>query len=273
MRRVALLVALAALLIGCADDGPQALLDRAPDALERAGTARFTMTVSSTGAVRDAFSADGAQDLRTGALRMSVHTGEGEPEAETLLVDNQLYVRSELSALFGLEAGTWVRFDLEAAAADSGLATSEELLSSNAGPVALLQQLRGAAEDVQSLGRDEVRGVTTTRLQVTVVTARAIDQAPAEVREQLRAYAEATGLPDRYPLEVWIDRDALPRRIRTVLDATDGGRTVTQQVELELFDYGAPVDLDAPPPDRVVELQQLIDQLAERERAEVEGTP
>lgn len=266
MRRYALLAAVAVLLWGCADDSPQALLDRAPAALERAGTARFSMEVATTGGQADTFTAEGAQDLRTGALRMSVDVGAGQPEAETLLVDNQLYVRSGLTRLFGLDPDTWIRFDLEEAAQQSGFA-SEELLSANAGPVALLQQLRGAAQDVQSLGPDEVRGVATTRLQITVVTDRAIDQAPEEVREQLRAYARATGLPDRYPMEVWLDRDGLPRRLRTVLDSTDGGRTVTQQVVLELYDYGDDVDLTPPDPDRVVDLQDLIEQLDELERA------
>ena len=92
------------------------------------------------------------------------------------------------------------------------------MLAGNTGPAALLAQLEGATEEAEELDGEEVRGVATRRFRVTVSTTAALEQAPAEVREQLRTYAEATGLPETYPMELWISDDGLVRRIRTVLD-------------------------------------------------------
>jgi hypothetical protein len=81
------------------------------------------------------------------------------------------------------------------------------------------------------------------------------------VREQLRAYAEASGLPESYPMELWIGDDGLVRRIRTVLDVPgqagqeDG---VTQQTTLELFDFGVNVDLDPPLPEETVDFRDVV---------------
>ncbi|MEX1178894.1 MAG: hypothetical protein WEB09_10565 [Nitriliruptor sp.] len=277
-RHLAVLVAaLVVGLTGCGGPDAQALLDGANEALEAAGTSKFEMTVEAAGDPTGRFSAEGAQDLATGALRMEIDLGDTSSSTETLLLGDEMFARSPLFAIFTGDESTWVRVDLAATAEAEGL-DAETLLGGQTGPAALLGQLEGASGDLEELGSEEVRGVETTHLRVTIDTGAAIEQADPQIREQLRTYSEASGLPDSYPMELWIDGDGLVRRIRTLLDVPDaqagdseaGG--VTQQTTLELFDFGVQVDLDRPLPEQTVELSELIAELEELERIEGEIT-
>ncbi len=269
-----LLLSVAVLLAGCRGDDPAALVAGAADALADAGTARFEMSVVAAGPAGDQFRAEGAQDLATGGLEMRIDLGDDGPTTKTLLLGSDVFVRSPLFELFTGDPTTWVRVDLSEAAADQGL-DADLLLEGNTGPAALLAQLDGASGDLERLGAEDVRGVTTTHLRATIDTDAAIEQAPPETREQLRAYAAATGLPATYPMELWIDEDGLVRRLRTVLDVPlgpggpgdegdAGGRedAITQETVLELFDFGVSVDLRAPDPAETVDLTDLMAELA-----------
>lgn len=276
MRRAsAALVAAALVLVGCQGTDPVDRVGGAAQALTDAGTARFEMTVRAAGQGEE-FRADGAQDLATGALQMRLDLGADGPLTETLLLGTDVYVRSPLFELFTGDPETWVRVDLAAQASEQGI-DEQLLLEGNTGPAALLAQLDGASQDVERLGGDTVRGVDTDHLRVTIDTAAAIEQAPPETRAQLRTYAEAVGLPARYPMDLWIDADGLVRRIRTVLDVPTGpggegdagerADALTQETVLELFDFGVSVDLRAPDDEQVVDLADLLRDLADLEAA------
>jgi hypothetical protein len=270
-RRLPLPAALLGLLLvlsACGSPGPEELLDRAPDALEEAGSSRFEMRVTAVGdGVDSSYSASGEQDLDAGTMRMEADLGLDASTTETLALGDVMYLRSPMFALFTGDEGTWVRVDLEESGRAAGL-DMEALVEGNTGPAALLQQLRGAADDVDELGSEEIRGVDTTHLRVIVDTERAIEDSPPEVREQLRSYAEASGLPSAYPMEVWIDDDGLPRRLSTIVDIEDETMgTVTQQTVLELYDFGVNVRIDEPAEDEVVELRDLMEELAALEES------
>jgi hypothetical protein len=282
-RLLALVATLAVTLTACGGPDPEELVSGAAQALEDAGTASFEMRVVTAGQGDTDVVAAGAQDLTSGALRMDLDLGDEGHRTETLLFGTNVYLRSPLFELFTGDTATWVRVDLTDQAEDQGL-DADALLDGNTGPAALLAQLDGAAGDPEELGREEVRGTDTTHLRVTIDTGAAIEQSSPETREQLRAYAEATGLPETYPLELWVDDDGLVRRIRSVLDvpagpegtgtgqdAGDDPSGLTQETTLELFDFGVSVDLDAPTEDETVDLAELIADLEALEAADTAG--
>lgn len=260
--RLGLLLLVVLLAGACSAESPGDLLDRAPEALEEAGTSRFVMRVTAIGEGIDSrFEAVGEQDLPAGTLRMETDLGLDATDTETLVVDETIYLRSPLFEMFTGDADGWIGLDLEAAGRSAGL-DLDQLVEGNTGPAALVQQLRGAAGDIEELDDDEVRGIDTRHLRVTVDTDRAIEQSPPEVREQLRTFAETSGLPGQYPMEVWIDEDALVRRISTVVEVEDeAAGPVTQQTTLELFDFGVPVDIARPDRDRVTDMGELLEDL------------
>lgn len=267
-RLTSLLLALAFAATACGGSpDPQELLDGASERLEEAGTSRFDMAVEASGTEVGQFAAEGEQDLATGALRMTIDLGEAAPPTETLLITDEVFVRGALFAIFTGDESVWVRVDLDETTAGAGL-DSEALVGGQTGPAALLAQLDGAAGDTEELGTEEVRGVETTHLRVTVDTDAAIERSDPAVRDELRDYAEATDLPSTYPMELWIDDDGLVRRIRTVLDvpADEGeGQEAAQETVLELYDFGVEVDLETPDEDATVDLSDLIAELEELE--------
>jgi hypothetical protein len=279
-RLLALVAALAVAVTACGGPDPEQLVSGASGALEEAGTASFEMRVVTAGQGDTDFVAEGAQDLASGALRMDIDLGDEGNRTETLLLGTDVFLRSPLFELFTGDTTTWIRVDLTDQAEEQGL-DADALLDGNTGPAALLAQLDGAAGDPEELGSDEIRGTDTTHLRVTIDTGVAIEQSSPETREQLRAYAEATGLPETYPLELWVDDDGLVRRIRSVLDVPDGPtgtgtgqdagddpRGLTQETTLELFDFGVSVDLDAPTEEETVDLAELIADLDALEAAD-----
>jgi hypothetical protein len=277
-RRLPLLAGLATLLLvltGCGGSSPQDLLDGAPAALEEAGSSRFEMRVTAVGeGVDSRYSAVGEQDFATGTMRMEADLGLEASSTETLAVGEVMYLRSPLFVLFTGDEESWVRVDLRESGQAAGLDV-DALVEGQTGPAALLQQLRGAADEVEEVGEDEIRGVSTTHLRVVVDTQRAIEDAPPAAREQLRTFAEASGMPDEYPMEVWIDDDGLPRRLSTIVEVQDETMgTVTQQTVLELYDFGVNVRVEEPDEDEVVDLRELMadmEQLEEELRAEEGG--
>jgi hypothetical protein len=273
-RLAALLTALTLVLVGCSGGGDaQALLDGAVEALEAAGTSSFEMVVETVGQEGGGLVASGAQDLSSGAMRMSIDLGDEATTTETLMLGEEVFLRSPLFELFTGDPSTWVRVDLAATAEEAGLDASA-LVGEQTGPAALVAQLEGASDEIEELGTDEVRDVSTTHMRVTVDTGAAIEQADPSIREQLRSYAEATGLPETYPMELWIDDDGLVRRIRTVLDVDGpGGEAdgVTQQTTLELFDFGVSLDLEPPLPEQTVDLAELVRDLERLEQLDGSG--
>jgi hypothetical protein len=263
----AVLVILLLALTACGSS-PEDLLDGAPDALEEAGSSRFEMRVTAVGdGVDSRYAATGEQDYDTGTMRMEADLGLDTTSTETLALGDVMYLRSPMFAMFTGDEETWVRVDVAASGEAAGLDV-DALVEGQTGPAALLQQLRGAAGDIEELGEEDVRGVSTTRLRVIVDTERAIENSPPETREQLRAFSEASGMPPEYPMEVWIDDDGLPRRLSTVVEVEDEQvGTVTQQTVLELYDFGIRVDIEEPADDEVVELRELMEELAELEES------
>lgn len=93
------------------------------------------------------------------------------------------------------------------------------------GELALLE----AVDDVQKLGKEEVRGVPTTHYRGTLE--------PAD---------EADGSP--LPVEVWIDTDGLVRRM-TMTQPQPGGKgkgSPTIDLRIDFYDFGFEPEIDVP---------------------------
>ena len=140
-----------------------------------------------------------------------------------MYAEGALYLR--LSGLAGLLPGLvsggadWIGVDL---AVDSGVL--DEYLDLGEGDPARLLETLEAAGAFEAVGSERVRGVETTRYRGTVASSR---------------------------IDVWVGADGLVRR------ATVGDGDGTN-VELELYDFGADVEIEPPPADEVTELGDLL---------------
>ena len=232
-RTLFLLPALVAALLSGACGGSEA---NAPTPLPKIDVAQATahtvdvesarFTLSGEGGRGGPFSGEG--ELAGHRARLDLHFPDAAgglfpADVEAVYADGALYLR--LSGLAGLLPGLvsggrdWLRVDL---AADSDVL--DEYLDLGGGdPTRLLETLEAAGAFAE-VGSERVRGVETTRYRGSVASTR---------------------------VDVWVGTDALVRRV-TVRDG-DG-----TNVELELYDFGADLEIERPPSDEVTELGDLL---------------
>jgi hypothetical protein len=158
-----------------------------------------------------------------------------------------------------LPAGkSWVRMDLGEAARAQGFDFSQLQDLTGNDPRKTLEFLRAASGGIETVGTEELRGVTTTHYRATVNLADYEKLVPPSEREELRSMMgeviEQTGL-DEIPVDVWLDAHGLVRQLEMSFSATQPGTTETVDAAMtfELYDYGKLVDIELPPAGQVVD--------------------
>jgi hypothetical protein len=259
---------------------PAARVMRAASESVDAGSAKIDMTMSMRGGDIPAgttFSITGVQNFDTGDVEMRIDYGEllaGAPPdqryASVRVVDGVMYMRfpDALTEELGLER-PWLRLDVGDLQGEGGASALSET-SSQADPGQYLTYLSGVSDDVEELGTEDVRGVTTTRYRATIDFARALDEGAAirdkfeemgpDIEEQLEELA-AAGVT--IPTDVWIDGDGLLRKLRMRMSGAglaavgmpaDADVTVT----MELYDYGTPASVTLPPAEEITDWTEAI---------------
>jgi hypothetical protein len=162
-----------------------------------------------------------------------------------------------------LPAGkTWVRVDSKASAKAAGFDLSGLEQFTGDDPRTLLDFLKAVSGEIETVGSEELRGVTTTHYRATI-DLRNYDQLvpPAqrkELSDMLGELVEQAGLSEM-PFDVWLDDSGYIRKVAATFSASPSGQTGALEASMafELFDYGADVDIDTPPADQVVDASAL----------------
>jgi hypothetical protein len=286
-RKLVLLVATALLVAAaCADEGDAgavqvktgdaavSALRSAPGAAAEAGTARFEM-VMEMAVLDDAFEivATGAYDADAARMSMSMDMGAlfeqlaataggslpgafGDGAMEMVVDGDTFYIRSPLFEMF-TGASSWLSMSPDEVAGGGGLGVG------SSDPTSLLESLRGVAGEPEVVGQEDVRGVETTHYRATMSLAEALEEVPEGERAKVEAALEQVGELDdaAVPVDIWIDGDDLPRRMRLDMGAALGALTGSEgsmTMTLELFDYGEPVDIEVPSPDEVTPFSEVM---------------
>jgi hypothetical protein len=229
-------------------------------------------------------SADGGFDTPTKRSKMSVDlsslaelmksfgsglggtvTGDlGSPEdwkLEVIQDGDTAYVHFPPLAKQLPDGKTWVKGDAKTlSAAGSG---DMQQFGSLAGtdPRDVFGMLRAVSGSIEAVGTDELRGVETSHYKATIDVSKLEKLVPAEQRQTLGGIDEAaaqaglTGIP----VEIWIDGDQQVRKLTFSIDAKQPGtsQSVKASFEVELYDYGKPLDITLPPADQVVDAATL----------------
>ncbi len=279
IRKIALVVSAPLLLVAaCAKESDESgvevktgdaavsALRAAPDAVAEAGTAAFEMVMEgSTQGESFEFTATGVVDgaaeqmsmeMDMGAMIEELAAAQGESvppgfSGPWLMVadGSTMYMKVPFLEMLGVDG--WVSMTPE----DMG--TSAEAMGLGAGAydfTQTLESLRGVTGEPDALGEEEVRGVETTHYRATMNLAQALEDAPAAQREQLETAFEQLGGGEELadvdvPVDVWIDGDDLPRRLRLDMGsmfAAAGVGSGDMTMTMEMFDYGEPVEIDVP---------------------------
>jgi hypothetical protein len=208
------------------------------------------------------FGGQGRFDFQRRAGEMTLELIEGESDAgfgnaKAVFVDASVYYQLPPGALAG--GKRWIRLDLQNVADASGLDFGPLVQGSQADPTQYLLWLSALGPGITKIGEEDVRGVPTSRYRAAVDLNLLEQQAPPGKEAEWAAYVQA--LRDRLglafiPVEVWVDGDGLIRRFNHEYGFSAEGTTAV--VTTEIFDFGTPVNVQAPPVDQVVTLTDLI---------------
>lgn len=273
---LAALACVALLAAGCG--GAQEPLDPLALAAERtadAGSARFEMEIEVAAEGRTfAATAAGAVDnaAQRLAMRMDLSslaqalgtpagTSAGDLSMDMILDGSVAYMRFPLlTGLIG-NGKPWLKLDLVELAKRGDVDLGQLQPLSDNDPRRTLDYLRAVAGEIETLGTETVRGVATTHYRAAVNLRTYPELVPGEQREAVQQAVDRivaqTGI-GAVPVEVWVDGEQRVRRMRIELATGAGAVPVASKVTMELFDYGVPVTVTAPPAAEVADLASLL---------------
>ena len=161
----------------------------------------------------------------------------------------------------------WTRTQAAQALGAGNLA--QQLFGFPTDPTNTLQLLTSAADHVEQIGADTVRGEVTTHYRAILGLAQAFGATDPQIEAQLGEVLGGMGLTE-IPVDVWLDDLGRMRR-QTIVIQSNAAAGVPQArpspdsaammsaepvafrstVTLEMFDFGVPVDIRIPAPDEV----------------------
>jgi hypothetical protein len=273
-RGVWFLIPLALALTACGSGGSdsmpvltgaraQRFIAASADRAEDAGTARMRgeVTVEVQGE-RRTISMEGALDFRSGAMQFGMDMSElglaagNGLEMEMRVVDGVSYMRfvslpdemrEELEAFTG--GRSWISIDPAA----FGIQTPGTSGLNQSSPSSSVAALRGI-DDVRRVGVEDVGGEPTTHYEGRIDVAKALERLPADLRGDIESLRM---LSQDWAVDVWVDADGRVRKMEIGID----GAAMSMHMSFEFSDFGADIDLSAPPADDVVDFAQVFGNL------------
>lgn len=165
---------------------------------------------------------------------------------------------AQLNQLLG--AGRkWVKID----AVEMGRAAGVDVAAlprAGQDPAQAMSQLRAVSGKVETVGREEVRGVATTHHRTTIDLRRYPALVPAADRAAARAaiarLVDEIGVSE-IPVDVWIGEDDLVRRLSQKLPLEIDGGPIAIDQRFEFYDFGTAVHIEVPSPSEVTDVTDL----------------
>jgi hypothetical protein len=221
---------------------------------------RMRMTVPPNGAplTADATGVVGFRDRSVDlALRMAI-PGAGTFRMREIMVWPVIYMRSPLLSA-ALHGKRWMKLDMAKLERSNGVDLNALTSTGSNDPTEMLQTLENESDSLQNLGGATVRGVPTVHYHAVIDLDKAARHAPAALRAAVQksdARLVAMLGTHRMPMDVWIGQDHLVRRLayHMALPVASTGETMAMDVRLDMFDFGVPVHVTAPPAGEVAAL-------------------
>ena len=196
---------------------------------------------------------------RNGEITMNMTVpGAGVIRMREVMVWPVIYMHSPLFAA-GLHGKQWMKLDLAKIERAHGVNLNALTSTNSSDPTQMLQTLENESDSLQNLGVATVRGVQTVHYHAVIDLTKAAKNAPAAMRAAVQksdARLIAMLGTHRMPMDVWIGQDHLVRRLayRMALPIASTGQTMSMAVKLDMFDFGVPVHVTAPPAGQVAAL-------------------
>jgi hypothetical protein len=245
----------------------------------RSGRFSFSMTMSLPGTKEPlAFTGEGAFDAASDRASLSMDMSSlakllggfvaglagpdagdvpdfGDPsgwQIDAVQIGTESYVRFPAVADQLPEGKSWIRTDANATVQGFDL---EQFSRSD--PRELLELLKAASAQIETLGTDELHGVETTHYRALIDPREYARRASSENRKELFSLVEEMGVQGltTVPVDVWLDAAGFVRKLSLEVSATKPGSSESSgaAIAFELWDYGEDVEIEVPPASEVVD--------------------
>jgi hypothetical protein len=186
--------------------------------------------------------------------------GGGAVQQHMVFDGSTFYMRSPAFDAVLPSGKRWLKFDLARAGKEIGVDFSTLMQGANSDPTQTLQYLKAAGGDVKRVGTETVRGTSTTHYRTTVDFEKVPDGAPAgeraAMRKSIQQIIKLSGTKT-VPIDVWVGDDGIARRIVSSYGSNIGGERTTIKQRIEMYDFGAKIDVKIPPDDETFDFSQL----------------
>jgi hypothetical protein len=128
-------------------------------------------------------------------------------------------------------------------------------------PTESIEMLR-ASGNVKRLGQAKVGRVQATRYQVTMTAPEIVEALRSQGKDELADQIESGPAQLTGPAhsEVFIAKDGMLRRLRTVTTVLVDGKAVTAEIRADLFDFGIHPDIQIPDDSQVLDLDPELEE-------------
>lgn len=198
--------------------------------------------------------------------------GGGEGAADSgdfrmVMVDDVMYMDMGDKAPAELGGKRWMKLDFKALGEKTGDAALQKQLTGslenmNQDPARQLAVLLGSPS-LKHVGPEKVDGVETQHYKGTLSVEEMLDANEAlddlfteQEREQLVANMKKTGLKG-YDTEIWVNEDDYPAKMVVGMTTAQG----TMKMTSHFSDYGAEVDVEAPPAGETFDFMEMLKEL------------
>jgi hypothetical protein len=203
--------------------------------LENSTTAQMSMEMGIPGG---AMSVEGQVDYTTTPVSMSMmmsNEAMGDEPMDFRLVDGVMYMN-----MGSLSNNKFLMFDLSDA---KNLPPGMEGLEEQMDPLAAFEQFEPALKSVTFVGSEDVDGEELGHYAIVLDTAK---------MESLQGMPAGAGLPPEVAYDLYFDDEFRVRQMDMTMDMEPPVET-----KVKFFDWGAPVEITAPPADEVVDGSQM----------------
>jgi hypothetical protein len=195
-----------------------------------------------------------------GSVKSDFPEGKDAWKLDAIEDGSVVYIRFPLFADKLPPGKTWIKGDakgLSSAGGELGQFGS----FADTDPRDVLGYLRAVSGKIEAVGTDKLRGDETSHYRATIDVEKLVALVPAAQRKGFADIGQLvgqSGVAD-IPVDVWIDADRRLRKLVLEVNAAAPGSTqkVSASVEIEVYDYGKPLDLELPPPEQVADAASL----------------
>jgi hypothetical protein len=247
-------------------NGGEASLNPIAVAAERTEStpgARFTMKAIYTGsglAQPVVAHGKGARNSQTGrsraVLSVEVPQAPSQIHVESIGDGTSIYMRGSVLGSELPEGKEWMRVE-----PFLGHSESEAMLGGSDADSSL--QMLGSAGDVEKVGTEQVGRISTTRYRAVIDLDDYADALREEGKDEMADLYEKYGelAPDPTEVEAWVESHKILRQLRMVMEipTQPGGPTLTMDMRMDFFDFGARPRIELPDPASVYDATPTLE--------------